>query len=89
MNYFSKLNWIMVAVCSRTFAQKMALIKWMAEARLSFEERKFFPSLKCVYIFLGTLYIYRKGVDCRIGLVIPDTPASATLVLQSCEKQVN
>ena len=33
--------------------------------------------------------MYRKGGDCRIGLVIPDTPVSATLVLQSCEKQVN
>ena len=27
--YFSKLNWITVAMCSRTFAQKMALINWM------------------------------------------------------------
>jgi hypothetical protein len=27
--YFSKLNWITVAMCSRTFAQNMALIKWM------------------------------------------------------------
>jgi len=25
MYYFSKLNWITVAVCSRTFAEKMAL----------------------------------------------------------------
>jgi len=25
----------------------------MAESRLSFEERKFFPFLKCVYIFLA------------------------------------
>jgi hypothetical protein len=32
---------------------------------------------------------YRKGGDCRIGLVIPDTPVSATLVLQPCNKQVN
>jgi hypothetical protein len=55
---------ITVAICSRTFAQKMPLIKWMrqaeqskkmAEAQLSFEERKtitiliqFFPFLKCV-----------------------------------------
>ena len=29
MYYFSKLNWITVAVCSRTFAQMMALVKWM------------------------------------------------------------
>jgi hypothetical protein len=29
MYYFSKLNWIMVAMCSKMFAQKMALIKWM------------------------------------------------------------
>jgi hypothetical protein len=29
MYYFSKLNWITVPMCSRTFAQKMALIKWM------------------------------------------------------------
>jgi hypothetical protein len=33
--------------------------------------------------------IYMKGGDCRIGLVVPDTPVSATLVLQSCNKQVN
>jgi hypothetical protein len=52
------------AICGRTFAQKMAFMgqagrsKKMAEARLSFEERKtitiliqFFPLLKCVYIF--------------------------------------
>jgi hypothetical protein len=29
MYYFSKLNWIMAAVCSRMFVQKMAWIKWM------------------------------------------------------------
>lgn len=27
---------------------------------------------------------YRKGRDCRIGLVILDTPVSALLMLQSC-----
>jgi len=32
---------------------------------------------------------YREGGDCRIGLVIPDTPVSAILVLQSCKKHVN
>ena len=30
----------------------------MVEARLSFEERKFFPFLKCVYIFWHPLYIH-------------------------------
>jgi len=29
MYFFSKLNQITVAMCSGTFAQKMALIKWM------------------------------------------------------------
>jgi len=31
----------------------------------------------------------RKRGDCRIGLVIPDTPVLAILVLQSCKKHVN
>ena len=35
------------------------------------------------------IYIYRKGGDCRIGLVIPDTPVSVIVVLQSCKKHVN
>jgi len=32
---------------------------------------------------------YREEGDCRIGLVIPDTPVSAILELQSCKKHVN
>jgi len=32
--------------------------KKMAGTRLSFEEHKFFPFLKCVLLFFGTLYIY-------------------------------
>jgi len=34
-------------------------------------------------------YICRKEGDFRICLVIPDTPVSAILVLQSCKKHVN
>jgi hypothetical protein len=39
-----------------------------------------------IYMYI---YIYRKGENCRIVLVIPDTPVSAILVLQSYKKRVN
>ena len=39
--------------------------------------------------FLKHFGKYRKGGGCRIGLVIPDTPVSVILVLQSCKKHVN
>jgi hypothetical protein len=69
--YFSKLNWITVAICSKTFAQKMAFMlqagqsKKMAEAWLLFRPCKtitiliqfFFPFLKCV--FFGTLCMWQ------------------------------
>jgi len=29
--------------------------------------------------------MYKNGRDCRVGLLIPDTPVSAMLVLQSCK----
>jgi len=38
-----------------------------------------------IYIYIY-IYIYRKGRDCRIGLVILDTPVSVILVLHSCKK---
>jgi hypothetical protein len=33
--------------------------------------------------------MYKKGEDCQVDLVIPDTPIVAILLLQSCKKQVN
>ena len=69
MYNFSTFNWITVAMCSRTFAQKMALIKWMlastSDRQVSHRYKlnitiliQFFPFLKCVYFFWQPLYIY-------------------------------
>jgi len=43
-----------------------------------------------IYIFIYIyIHICRKGGVCRIGLVIPVTPVSAIMVMQSCKKHVN
>ena len=60
MYYFSKLNWITVGMCSRTFAQTMALIKRMLASPCDRpdSQRKYsytvFSFLKmCIHFFLA------------------------------------
>ena len=53
-----ELNWIMVAMCRRTFAQKMALIKWMLASPCDRQDSQ----RKCAAIHVDTLVNVAQAV---------------------------
>ena len=62
MHCFLKLNWITVAMFSRTFVQKMALIKWMLASPCDRQDSQIFLSLNCCTFFWHHLYVRGKAM---------------------------
>jgi len=76
MYYFSKFNWITVAMCSRTSAQKMMLITWLLTSpcdrqdsqrkcrKHGFRSRSARPYLKMCIYFWHHLYTHTRARAC-------------------------